>query len=304
MCRKSRWLAMAAVAAALTGCGYVGDPMPPALNIPERVRDLQVVQRGDKLVLDFTAPSLTTEQLGIPRFASAEVVINERAIPIQAPEPGKPAHAELATAADWRDKDISVRVRLAGPKGRLSEVSNLIVVHVIEPLPPVRSVKAEPHPEGVRVSWTPGDNRATKYRIIRTPDAAATVDQPEYIDRSVELGKEYKYTIVSTLENVESIPSEPAPVTPKDIFAPAVPTGLNLIAGVNSIELAWERNAEPDFKSYRVYRDDNQIAADLEAPAYSDKQVESGKRYRYAITSIDQAGNESAKSTAMEIAAP
>ena len=52
------------------------------------------------------------------------------------------------------------------------------------------NVKAEPHPEGVRVSWTA---TAPSFRVTRDPAAEATVDKPEFIDRRVELEKEYKY---------------------------------------------------------------------------------------------------------------
>ena len=41
-----RWLVAAAAAALLAGCGYIGDPLPPLLNIPARVTDLTAVQRG------------------------------------------------------------------------------------------------------------------------------------------------------------------------------------------------------------------------------------------------------------------
>ena len=39
-----------------------------------------------------------------------------------------------------------------------------------------------------------------------------------------------------------------------DTFPPAVPVGLMAVAGVNSIELAWQRNTEDDFAGYQVYR--------------------------------------------------
>jgi glucosylceramidase len=79
---------------------------------------------------------------------------------------------------------------------------------------------------------------------------------------------------------------------------------LTAIAGLSTIELAWERSPEPDTKSYRVFRDDQLLADNVEAPAFSDKQVRSGQKYRYAVSAIDQAGNESARSAPVEITAP
>ena len=73
----------------------------------------------------------------------------------------------------------------------------------------------------------------------------AVVDKPEYIDKAVEIGKEYQYSVVAMSDTGESLPSEQATVIPRDIFAPAAPANLHAIAGVNTIELAWDRNPEP-----------------------------------------------------------
>lgn len=298
---RSAFLALAAVA--LTGCGYVGDPLPPALNIPVPVSDLRVIQRGDKLLVDFTAPALTTEAIGITSFASAEIQIGDAVLPVPPPEPGSPAHAELP-ARQFVGKEVAVRVVLGGPKGRKSSESNAVTLRVTEPLSTPIDIKAEPHPEGVRVSWKPGDNRPVRYRVTRVPEATAATEKPEYIDKSVELGKEYKYSVVALTETGESLPSEQVSVIPRDIFAPAAPANLTAIAGVSSIELAWDRNAERDLKNYRLYRDDQVLVDGVEVPTFSDRQVTSGQRYRYAVAAIDQAGNESTRSAEVVIAAP
>jgi fibronectin type 3 domain-containing protein len=298
-----RFLLIAVVAAALTGCGYVGDPLPPALNIPQPIHDLRVLQRGDELVLDFTAPSLTTEAVGITSFAGAEVQVGEKTLEAAVPKPGAPGHIELP-AREWVGQEVGVRVVLAGPKGRRSQPSNMVVLRITEPLRVPASVKAEPHPEGVRLSWSPSGDANLKYRVTRVPDATATVDKPEFIDKAVELGKEYKYSVVAISPTAESLSSDEVSVVPKDIFPPAAPTNLTAIAGLNTIELAWERSTEADLKNYRVYRNDQLLAADVDAPAFSDKQVQSGQKYLYSITAVDQTGLESARSAPIEITAP
>ena len=93
-----------------------------------------------------------------------------------------------------------------------------------------------------------------------------------------------------------------------DRFAPAVPGGLTALAGVSTVELAWERNTEPDLQGYVVYRGlgDGKLEklSPVEAPSYSDKAIEAGKTYRYAISSIDRYGNESKPSEAVAISLP
>jgi hypothetical protein len=295
-----RFVSVVLAAALLAGCGYVGDPLPPALNIPVAVTDLRVVQRGDKLVLDFTAPELTTDEIVLTNITALSVLIGEDRAIATPPKPGTPAHVEIPVR-QWVGREAPVRVVLAGPKGQESVESNSVMLRILEPVGTPTNIQAEPHPEGIRVSWTA---TAPTFRVTRDPAAEATVDKPEFVDRAVEMDKEYKYTVTAVSGTAESVPAAPVSVTARDRFAPSVPANINAVAGVNSIELTWERNTEADMKSYRVYRDDVVIGQDVEAPAFSDKQTMAGQRYRYAVSAIDQRGNESAKSAAVEITAP
>ena len=106
----------------------------------------------------------------------------------------------------------------------------------------------------------------------------------------------------------QSSMAESQPITPTDTFAPAVPGAVTAVAGVNTIELAWTRNGEPDFKGYNVFRSVDggpyeKIASFLEAPTFTDTKVQAGKRYRYAITAVDVLGNESDRSNPVEAVA-
>jgi len=60
-------------AALLTGCGYIGSPMPPTLDIPSRTTDLTVAQRGDQIVAQFSLPPLTTEGQALKSVQSVEL---------------------------------------------------------------------------------------------------------------------------------------------------------------------------------------------------------------------------------------
>ena len=66
------------------GCGYVGDPLPPALNIPERVRDLSVEEVGGKLIVSFTQPKLTTEALPVRELEAPDLRINDQPVEVPA----------------------------------------------------------------------------------------------------------------------------------------------------------------------------------------------------------------------------
>jgi fibronectin type 3 domain-containing protein len=206
-----------------------------------------------------------------------------------------------------------VAARTSGPKGRVSEWSNGIVLQIRDPLPrPV--LKAEPHPTGVRVTVMP-QMQGVETRVLRQTEGEAqastvgTAPGWEFVDATAVLGKPYTYTAQFVAGTAESDVGEPVKVVPKDVFAPATPAGLTAVAGQNSIELAWERNTEADLRAYRVYRatgsGEFELAADgIEGPAYSDRQAKSGTAYRYQVTAVDAAGNESARSQTLEVTAP
>jgi hypothetical protein len=311
----------------LLGCGSVGEPLYPALNVPTRIVDLGAVQRGDKIDIRFGVPKLTTEGLVLKQVGSVDLRIgptpsggfnaNDWANGAQKidvsplPQPG-PARVEQPVK-DFIGKDLVVGVRLGNTKGRMSEWSNFVPITVEAPLTNPTSVKAEAVPEGVRVSWN--EANVTAFRILRRtgdqpgPSVLATSDKPDYVDTSTEYGKTYQYFVEGIHDKTESDVVESNLVTPKDIFPPQVPTGLAASLGVDAIELAWTRNTEADFKEYRVFRSEEngpfvQIAAGLEGPVYSDRKIEAGKHYRYQVSAVDQAGNQSKPSEAIEILAP
>jgi hypothetical protein len=77
---------------------------------------------------------------------------------------------------------------------------------------------------------------------------------------------------------------------------------------MSAIDLAWERNTEPDFAKYIVWRAAGdgpfEKLGETDSPVYSDKAVKSGTRYRYSISAVDQKGNESQRSAPVEATAP
>src|ERR1035438_1398992 len=77
---------LTALAAVLSGCGYVAGPLPPLANIPARVTDLAAVQRGGKLIVQFTVPQLTTEGVTIKQSPSFDLRIGPGPDPFSGPQ--------------------------------------------------------------------------------------------------------------------------------------------------------------------------------------------------------------------------
>ena len=311
----------------LVGCGSVGEPLYPALNLPTRIVDLTAIQRGDKIDIRFTAPKLTTEGLVLKQIGSVDLRIgpspsggfnpNDWANGAQKinvsplPQPGG-GRAEQPVQG-LVGKELLVGLRLGNTKGRMSDWSNFVPITIEAPLAKPANVKAENVPEGVHLTWN--QPNLTAFRIFRKteeqkePTLLATPDKPDYVDTTTEYGKTYQYYVQGIHDKNESDVVESGSITPKDVFPPQVPTGLTASVGLGAIELAWTRNTESDFKEYRVFRSEEngpfiQIAAGLEAPIYSDHQIVSGKHYRYRISAVDQVGNPSEPSEPIEVTAP
>ncbi len=298
----------------LTGCAYLGPPKPPALYIPTRITDLRAAEYGDRIVVQFTIGPLTTDGLALKSVKTVEVRVavgnSPQILHVPATSPGPVDHD--FPAKDWVGKQVTLTVRATGPKGKAADWSNSVTLAVGEPLATPADFKAVADPKGVRLSWV--GSAEERYRIFRgagdaMPQQLAESDKAEYVDTTVDFGSPYRYFVQAVAgEQRQSGVSPIVGVTPADTFPPAVPAGLIAVAGVNSIELSWQPNTEDDLAGYQVYRSPaggaaERIAGPVDAPNFSDRTVEIGKRYSYTITSIDRTGNESAHSAAVEVTA-
>jgi hypothetical protein len=317
--------AVAGAALVLTGCGYTGEPQPPLANLPARVADLSATQRGSTLIVQFSVPRLTTEGMAIKSDVKLDLRVGPAGDPFNAPAWAEGAkavpegeveefHAIYSVPAEeWKGKEVVIGVRVKGANGKDAGWSNFVVLPVVPAPERPGDLRGEAVAGGVRLTWRAGGNNFRVYR--RTGDlpfaVVATPERPDWTDTAVENGKPYDYivqSVVKTGENreAESDPSAAVQVTPVDKFPPAVPAGLQAAASPVSIELAWEPAPDSDLAGYRVYRAaagaDFTVLGESTTPSYSDRAVEHGKSYRYAVSSFDKSGNESARSAAVEAA--
>ena len=167
----------------------------------------------------------------------------------------------------------------------------------------------------LRATEAPGGNA-----IAGTANASAGAEGT--VDETAVMGSSYRYVATRVRSvtlgvhhiEIESALSSPVTFARLDIFPPHQPTGLEAIPGSDpahpaAIDLSWEPNAEPDLAGYRVYRepvDANGAAlgasieltrALIETPAFRDLSADPGQHYAYQVVAVDQAGNQSPRST-------
>jgi chitodextrinase len=91
-----------------------------------------------------------------------------------------------------------------------------------------------------------------------------------------------------------------------DTLAPTVPTGLSAnIVSPYQINLSW--NASTDnvgVAGYKVFRNSSQIATVTSGTSYQDASLTPNTTYSFSVSAYDQAGNNSAQSTAVNATTP
>ena len=136
-----------------------------------------------------------------------------------------------------------------------------------------------------------------------------------FLDESIEWEKTYLYraAVVSVVEvagkpavEVEGEDTKEVKVFAHDIFPPGVPTGLQAVFSGEGqqafIDLVWAPVTDADLEGYNVYRHEAGAAAvklnseAVKTPGFRDMQVVAGKVYFYAVSAVDQRGNESGRS--------
>jgi hypothetical protein len=140
------------------------------------------------------------------------------------------------------------------------------------------------------------------------PDAAFDQRYSYRISRVTAASLSGKSVDVAGLASPEII------VDTKDVFPPAVPSGLAAVAAPDegAIDLSWAPNPEGDLAGYAIYRSEAGGEAvrisppdkPVDTPAFRDTTAQPGHEYAYSVTAIDRDGNQSAHSAEVKESLP
>jgi hypothetical protein len=214
---------------------------------------------------------------------------------------------------------------------RSAGLSNRVQVPLAPTRPPPPDFHAQVTDNGVVLSWTalpstpeaPGLQHFYRvYRQQQSGNAEVLVGQlplgatpTQIVDHSFEWEETYLYwaTVVTSVTptgmpamQVEGENTPAVKVFAHDVFPPGVPSGLQAVAsGVGQppfIDLIWAPVTAPDLAGYNVYRREQARewvkinSSVVQTPAYRDATVLPAHTYVYSVSSVDQRGNESARS--------
>lgn len=325
-----RALVLTGLCAVLAGCAQVGPVQPPSAGVPAVVRDFAAERSGPDVRLSWTPPARTsddvawkTAKFGVITYQvcvwpgpAATAKQCPKALPL-------PDHA-LAAAALGSPGPLFVTVALGAQnaQGASAGWSNRVTVPLTPVAAPPTFQTATPSDAGVTLRWQappqpPGapSPEVVIYRmpaagnatVLATVAAAPAGSEATYLDAEAPINQNSTYWLRSRAgagpAAVESADSRRLEVSTADIFAPAAPTGLEAAAASTGVALSWSPSPARDLAGYNVYRQlspaspwtklNSQI---VPTPAYFDPQPASPAPARYAVTAVDQAGNESPRS--------
>jgi hypothetical protein len=241
---------------------------------------------------------------------------------------GQVPGAIVALTAEMRRKGVLLAWQQDAQADGTTEIR--LVRKLLTPPPPKRKPEpgnsqtgAQNKPSAQQVSGSsllapPAEPLVRALLVKASPSARA-------LDEDVRFNERYEYRVqrLATVEaNGQTLElagplSAPVEIETRNTFPPAVPTGLAAVgtAGEDgkgpAIDLNWQPNTEPDLAGYVVYRHEADgewqrisAAQPVVGSAFHDANVTAGHTYRYAVSSIDQEGHESAKSKDAEETAP
>ena len=167
----------------------------------------------------------------------------------------------------------------------------------------------------VNLTWTTavdvGGSGLRGYNLYRDGTFVKLVTGLSTSDAGRAASTPYSYTI-SAIDNAgnESARSAAASATTPacaDTTAPTVPAGLTAAAsGCSGASLAWTGSTDSggsSLKGYNVYRN-NAFLKQVTATSTTDGGLAASTAYGYAVSAIDNAGNESARSAVVSVTIP
>ncbi|HEV2021366.1 MAG TPA: fibronectin type III domain-containing protein [Terriglobales bacterium] len=180
-----------AALALLTGCGAQGNPQPPSLELPKPVADLRAARKGDRVLLNWTAPRETTDKLRIKEAGTARVCratappAAMECSPVAEVPAGQAPAAGAANFTDTLPRELQEQnptgfavytVEAVNARGRSAGLSNQVRVPLTPTLPPPGQLFSQVTAEGPVLSWVvPADKQGESLLLPEAMKARSPV---------------------------------------------------------------------------------------------------------------------------------
>ena len=331
------WLILTLVLQFASGCGKKGPPLPPLRRGPDRITAVSARQEGRSVVVTGILPNKSQDGgplapivevrvfrldrgglSGVPgekvksfqRSALRQFTKDARRIAVVSGESlGRSLSGRRFVSVDPEPltglipeggKEFTYALTAVDAEKRSAPLSSFAAIRIFPPPLPPGNLKAELAEKSVHLFWEPpspqAQNEGPLYNVYRSEKEGLFGRDYYYVVRSV---------VASGSASRESENSSPLRVSPRDVYAPAAPTGFAVSAEGNVVKLYWFPNEESDLAGYRIYRSESESEGFTEIArvgnaetSYVDKAATAGVKYYYCVTAVDRAdpSNESSRS--------
>ena len=203
-----------------TACATIAPPQPPSLDLPKPPTDLKASRKGDRVILTWTIPTVTTDRqtihtVGPTHICRSLVALTQCGIAVGESPAGtvptsvksskqKPTVSYTDTLPAQIESDNSsasaaYAVEVLNHDGRGAGVSNRVQVPLIRTLSPPQDFHAQITGQGVVLTWT-GESAPSQenvryvYRVYRRgPD-----QKQQTLIGEVPLGVEHHFTVTDS----------------------------------------------------------------------------------------------------------
>lgn len=173
---------------------------------------------------------------------------------------------------------------------------------------------------GVSLSWTkPPDAVVSAYRVYRSQSESELGEfrlettARSFVERDLPRGTTYYYRVQALAAGRVASESEPVRATTaaaagQDILLPVTGLSAEATGSSGEVRLSWQNPPSGNFSYVRVYRNTVSALGSLVADrvggrSYTDRNLENGITYYYAVKTVDSSGSEYAD-TVLASAAP
>jgi hypothetical protein len=200
-----KFLAPTALCLLLAGCAQTGPPLPPSLELPKPPTDLRATRKGNRVTLNWSEPTLTTDRQSVryvgptlvcrsAESARSETEMTECGNPAaMLPAPSAPPQKSgtprptpqtytdtLPSAMQPQDPaaEITYAVEVLNRNARGAGLSNRVRVPVVLTLSPPGDLAAELTGDGIVLTWTSAAESPNspgvqyRYRIYRRDESS------------------------------------------------------------------------------------------------------------------------------------
>jgi hypothetical protein len=216
------WLALGAMLA-LTACATIRPPLPPSLELPKPPLDLHATRKGDKVLLTWSVPTVTTDRQTIRSFGATRICRSKEAAFAQcgtavAEVPPAGASSQSSSQPSFRPSakkvpatftdalpaelgrdpldSVLYAVEVLNAGGRGAGLSNRVRVPLAATLPPPRDFVTWLTDDGVTLTWKEDAAPATQgvhyiYRVYRRMEGS----QANVLAGEIPAGSETQYKL-------------------------------------------------------------------------------------------------------------